>query len=934
MKRKIVQLFLAMLCFSASAQNINLNAPLPIDQTIKKGVLPNGMTYYIKNTKVTKGVASYYIIQNVGSILENDDQQGLAHFLEHMAFNGTKNFPDKGILNTMQKYGLVFGSDINAYTSFDETIYNVNNIPNTPELTDKGLLILHDWSHFLTLADKEIDAERGVVKEEWRTRQNGDMRIMQQSLPTALNNSKYAKRLPIGLMDVIDHFKYKALRDFYHDWYRTDLQAIAIVGDVDVAAIEAKIKLLFSDIPAVQNPIKRFVVDIPENQELLFNMAMDDEVTTAAISFGIKHSKSLKNQTLATLKEYLLNGLVMNMLSNRLMELSTKSDATFLNASISYGENTRTSNLLEINIIPKPNQQADAFKSVMTEVNRAVKFGFTNSEIQRTIANYKSSYENQILSRDEIPHEGIIQVIKDNYLNNATMTDIEQEYQLVKPIFENLQPNEIHDALKNLYTDKNRFLLVTGVKGNNNLSKDEALSIINGIEKDDSLTPYQDDFAGKTLLSGIDIKPGTIISEEDNKALGSKTFILSNGIKVHYKFANKNKNDVKLIGISDGGKSLLADNDIPSLSIFSNVIQYSGLGDYSATELQKVLSGKSANAAVSIDNLNESVSGFSVTKEAETMLQMVYLRFMKPRFDKEAYTVILQNVHNYKESRRENIGEKLQDSTTVALYGAHNPKQPLFNDAFINAMSFDKIKSIYASRFANAADFDFFIVGDLQEDVLKPLLEKYLASLPTTSKREHWKNNSVPWLQPKTNKEFYLKMEDPKSTVQIAYKNSFKYSLKDEFIASTLGDILQLRYTETLREKEGGTYGASASAGLSKKPVQEGYISVNFDCNPDKVADLVAIVHQEINKIANGDIQQSDLDKTLTNYIKERKQEMDYNTYEMSLLTTFYIDGYNRNNPANFENILKSITKKDLQKFTQKLVKNARSYEIILKPLQ
>ncbi|MEO8254209.1 MAG: insulinase family protein [Flavobacterium sp.] len=932
MKSKILQVFLVMLCFSASAQNINLNAPLPIDQTIKKGVLPNGMTYYIKNTKVTKGVASYYIIQNVGSILENDDQQGLAHFLEHMAFNGTKNFPDKGILNTMQKYGLVFGSDINAYTSFDETVYNVNNIPTTPELIDKGLLILHDWSHFLTLADKEIDSERGVVKEEWRTGQNGEMRIMEKSLPTYFNNSKYAKRLPIGLMDVVDHFKYKALRDFYHDWYRTDLQAIAIVGDIDVAAVETKIKTMFSDIPAVENPLKRFVVGIPENQELLYTMAMDDEVTTAGISFGINHIKSLKDQTVSTLKEDLVNGMAVSMLSSRLRELSRKTDATFLNVSLSYGQNTRINNTFDLNITPKPNQQAVAFKSIMTEINRAVKFGFTDSEIQRTLAEYKNFYENQILSRDEISHEDIIQVIKDNYLNNATITDIEQEYQVVKTIFENLQPNEIHVALKNLYTDKNRFLLITGVKGNNNLSKEEALSILNEIEKNDSLTPYQDNFASKTLLSGIDIKPGTIVSEKENKALGSKTFTLSNGIKVHYKFANKNKNDVKLLGISDGGKSLLADDDTASLSIFSNVIQYSGLGDYSATELQKVLSGKSANASVSIGNLNENVSGSSVTKDAETMFQMVYLRFMKPRFDQEAYNVILQNVNNYKESRRENIDEKLKDSTTVALYGAHNPKQPLYDEAFINSMSFDKIKAIYASRFANAADFEFLIVGDVKEEALKPLLEKYLASLPTNSEREHWKDNSVSWLKPTTNKEFHLKMEDAKSTVQIGYKNRFKYSLKDEFIANALGDILQLRYTETLREQEGGTYGASASAGLIKKPIQEAYLSVRFDCNPDKVTNLVAIVHQEINKIANGAIQQSDLDKTVTNYIKERNQEKDYNSYDMNLLTTFYREGYNINNPSNFEKIIKSITIKDVQKFTQKLIKNAKSYEIVLKP--
>lgn len=926
-------LFALIVSVNNNAQSIDLKSPLPVDHSVKKGILANGMTYYIKNTDVTKGVASYYIIQNVGSVLEKDNQQGLAHFLEHMAFNGTENFEGKGVLNAMQKHGLVFGRDINAYTSFDETVYNINNIPSTPELIDTGLLILHDWSNYLLLTNEEIDAERGVIKEEWRTRQSGPMRILQQSLPTMFNSSIYAKRLPIGSMDVVANFKYKALRDFYHDWYRTDLQAIAIVGDVDVAVVEKKIKALFSKIPAVTNPKERFLVNIPENQKMLYVMAMDKEVTTPSITFGIRHPKLLKEKTIADLKESLLNSMVTTMLSKRLKELSIKSDATFLGASVKYGQQTRTTNVFNVSISPKPDQEQAAFATVLTEVNRAVKFGFTNAEIERTITTFKNYYENQIIKEEDRSHSSIAERIKDNYLNKNTITDIAKEYEIVQAIFVDLKPVEIHKRLKELYTQKNRFLMVTGVKEKDNLTENEAVNILKSVENNKDLIAHTDEFSGKTLISGVTIKSGKIIKETENKVIGSTTYVLNNGIKVHYKFANKNKNDVRLKAISNGGMSLLKDADLPSANLLENVIQYSGLGNYTATELSKVMVGKTAKATINLSHLTENIVGASVTKDVETMLQMLYLRFVKPRFDKEGYDVIMQNVKNYQVRRSQNINEKINDSVVVTLYGDKHPRHRIFNDSFVSDISFDKIKSIYQKRFGNAADFEFFIVGDVQKDQLKPLIEKYIASIPTNDIMEHWKDDTSDWKQKKIDKDIYLEMKDAKSSVRITYKNKFKYSLKQNIVASVLADVLNLRFTETLREEEGGTYGASVSANLSKKPLQQAVLSISFDCDPKKVDALVAIVDKEIEKIANGEIAQLDLDKTLTNYLKERKQQKDYNSFDMGMLTVFYRDGYNINDPKNFEEIIESITKKDVQKFIKILLKDSKYYKIVFKPL-
>lgn len=930
--KKIAILLGFMTCLNLTAQNVNLNDPLPVNTKIKKGVLTNGMTYYIYNTDVTKGVASYYIIQNVGSVLENDDQQGLAHFLEHMAFNGTENFEGKGVLNTLQKVGAVFGKNINAYTSFDETVYNMDNIPTTPEMIDTCLLVLHDWSNHLLLTEEEIDAERGVIKEEWRTRQNGRMRIFQQSIGTMFNNSKYSERLPIGLMNVVENFEYKALRDFYHDWYRTDLQAIAIVGDIDVADIEKKIKTLFSEIPPVDNPIEREIVQINDNKDMLYNMAMDEEVSTASISFSINHPKSLKDQTVGYLKESLLDGMTTMMLSARLNEMAQKPDATFLGTRIGYGSLARAKNQFSVSLSPKPGMQQAAFKTVMEEVNRAVKFGFTQAEIDRTLKQYTNFYETQISKEADQPHGAIINAIKQDYLENVTMTDVAKEYDLAKLIFAGLTPIDFHNTIKKLYKNENRILTVTGVEGENNLTKEEALAIINAAENDETLIAYADAFGDKTLMGGLMPKTGSIVREEFDSVTGATIFTLSNGAKVYYKFANKNKNDVQLYATSYGGTAMLDDSELPSANMATNLVSASGLGDYSATDLRKVLAGKTARTLLILSPLEEAIAGSAVTKDVETLLQMVHLRFENPRFDEDAYKVLQGNITNFLTRRSKDMSAKMQDSVTVKLYGYNNPKKRLMNADMVKDVSFEGIKKVYNERFNNAADFDFFIVGDIQKDELKPLLEQYIASISSSNKKENWSKEKEEWISNTIDTDIFLPMEDPKATVRIGYKNDIEYNLKNDLIAKTLGDVLQLRYTETLREQEGGTYGASARANVTKRPVEEGIITVSFDCNPDKVETLIEIVHNEINKIAKGEIKQIDLDKTLTNYIKERKEEKDYNRYDMSWVSTYVKEGYDMNDPKNFEDIVNSITAKDIQEFTVKILENPKSFEIVFKP--
>lgn len=931
MKHLIAFLFV-LLCFNGNAQDLDLDRQLPTNTTVKKGVLDNGLTYYIYPTDVTKDAASYYIIQNVGSVLENENQQGLAHFLEHMAFNGTENFAGKGVLNTLQKEGAVFGQDINAFTAFDETVYNMNYIPTRPDLVDTCLLILKDWSNGLLLTDEEIDAERGVIKEEWRTRQSGGMRVFKQSLPVLFNNTIYAERMPIGLMDIVENFEYKALRDFYHDWYRTDLQAVAIIGDVDADAIEAKIKTLFAKIPAIENPKERAIVEIPDNKKMLYTLVQDKEVTTSHIEFGIRHPRPKTYKTVGDLKRFVIENMITSMFGERISEIAQKPDAPFLSTTISYRKNARSTNAFLANISPKPNQLDDAFKTVLEEINRAVKFGFTQAEIDRTKIQFKNNYQTRITKKDDKSHEAIVYDIQQNYLEHINMVDIEAQYKIIEDIFATLSKEDIHTRLKQLYSDHNRFLIVTGVSDGKNLTEQKALDIINTAENDANLTAYTDAFAGKRLIEKGSIKAGTILSETKNEALDATTFKLSNGITVHYKFADKNKNDVQLEAVSYGGLSLVKPEDLPSAKYASAVVQQSGLGDYSVSDLKKVTAGKTAATYIEIVDLTESIYGTSVTKDVETMLQMVHLRFRKPRFDKDAYGVFKNQVDNYLIRRSEDINEKIQDSVTVSLYGKNHPTKRLFNSDYGNDIQFEKIKNIYLERFQNPADFEFFIVGDVNIDTLRPLIATYIASLPTNEIKETWKDNTADWLSNTIDKDVFLKIEDPKSSVRVSYKNDIEYSIKNSLLARTLGDVLGLRYMETLREDEGGTYGANALGNVTKRPVEKANLWVQFDCNPDKVEKLVTIVHNEIKKIAQGAISEEDLSKIKTNFLKEYKQQKDYNRHDMKVLKTFYREGYDIDNPENFEDIVNNITKKDLATFTKKLLKNADKYEIVIKP--
>ncbi|WP_066220057.1 M16 family metallopeptidase [Formosa haliotis] len=906
---------------------------MPTDKTITKGVLPNGLTYYIKSTNVVKDVASYYIIQNVGSILENEDQSGLAHFLEHMAFNGTESFPGKGILNTLQKHGAVFGKDINAYTSFDETVYNLNNIPTKEGLVDTCLTVLHDWSNYLLLTDAEIDAERGVIKEEWRTGQNGAKRILDKTLQTTYNNSKYAARMPIGLMSVVEEFDYKALRDFYHDWYRTDLQAIAVIGDFDIVEMEQKIIEKFSNIPAVENPKERYIITIPETKALGFSLATDPEVSSASIRLGIRQEKTQEPETVSHFRTSLIRSMVTSMLSSRIIEQAQHPDASFLSARVGFASLTRTTNYFYVALSPKPNLQKEAFNEVLTEVQRGVTFGFTQSELDRAIVRYHTSYKNRLAKKDEVSHKQIENVMQNNYLSKASMRDLEQEYDIAQQILSHLTIKDLHDGLKQMYIEENRFINVTGVQGQDNLNKEQAQAIIKDVESNQTITPYVENLGDASLLSGVQINPGTITTVKQDQAISATTFLLSNGVKVHYKFVDKQKDKVSMQALSYGGTSLLPDSDLPSASMVGSLVQMSGLGDFSAVDLKKVLTGKSAKVSIGLGEISESLSGESTTTDVETMLQLVNLHFVKPRFDADAFNVLKSNIDSYLIRKSKNVSNQMKDSLLVTVFGEQHPIKRIFNQDYANEIDFEKIKRIYKERFSDVSDFEFFIVGDVQEAQLKPLLETYIASIPSKNTQEEYKDTGVDWVSNQIKKQIFIDMEAPKANVNIVYKKELPYSRNNVIYTNVLGDILQLRVTETVREAEGGAYSPSARASFERQPQSQAIVSFSFDCNPDMADHLVAIVNGELEKIAQGIINKDDLEKIRINFLKEHEQAKNKNGFDMQLLTRYYRFDENLNDPKYFTTIVKKMSKTDIQNMAKHILNGGQSYQVVFKPI-
>jgi len=925
-------LLLALPYFANAQQQPNLHQPVPMDNAVKKGVLPNGMTYYICHNEEPKDRASFYIIQNVGALLENDNQNGLAHFLEHMSFNGTKHYPGKGIISTMEKHGVKFGRDVNAYTAFNETVYNLSNVPVKHEgLMDKCLLVLNDWSNYLLLTEEEIDAERGVISEEWRTRRNASFRLRNQFFPVLLKGSKWAVRDVIGDLNIIQNFKPKTIRDFYHDWYRTDLQAIAIIGDFDVAEMEAKVKKMFSKIPAVKNPRKRPDFKIPNHKETYYCLATDKEAATSDVNmFILKEDSKVKD--LATLKDEFTETCYNLMMRSRMKEIMQKGDNECLSMNASNSEFLRGYNAYMISTTAKPNKEVEAFKAVYTECVRAERHGFLQSELDRAKADLKAYLEEDYNTRNERSNDRIANAIKKDYLNNETITNpvFDYKYGLFCLQFTTLK--DVNTYAKNVMPEENRTIVITGPStGVKHATEAEMKQAIADVEAS-TINAYVDNAANKQLIDASKIKAGKVVSTKELKNFGAKEWTLSNGAKVIFRKADYEKEQITLNAWSKGGTSLIENKDLVSAENTDAFIKKFGLGEFDASTLSKVLAGKNVSVSPYISGITEGFSGFSVPKDAETMMQMLNLYFENPRFDKKVFEVTKGRLATQIEALKNNPQKILSDSLKT-IFSNYNKRSHLKNKEYINALNFDKIQKIYKERFNNIGDFTFLIVGNIDEATAKTLAEKYIGSIKGENRSEKWINRSVPTPKGKTTKVLTIPMQTEKGTVIAKYSNTkLKYNAYNLLTLKVIKNILDLRYTEEIREKEGGTYGVGVFTGAKMNPNREFNVFLQFDCDHNKADHLKGLCYKIIDRLIKEGPSQKDFDKAIKALKSDRKRQKPHNEYVRKNIKTYYMTGIDMSADKNYEKIINKLNVKRIRKAFKKFFKKANLIDVTVLP--
>lgn len=936
MKKRLFFLPLLFICLLGYAQQINWNEALPTDSKVLVGKLPNGMTYYLRHNEEPKERASFYIIRNAGALLENDDQDGLAHFLEHMAFNGSKNFPGNSMIATLERHGISFGGNLNAYTTQDETVYNISSVPVKDEaLIDTCLLVLHDWSYYLTLSDEEIDEERGVITEEWRTRNNSSSRMRNQIMPVILKGSKYAERDVIGDLNVIQNFKPEVIREFYHKWYRTDLQAIAIVGDFDVAKMEQKIKDVFSSIPAIKNPEKRPFFEIPSHEETYYVLATDKEATSSGIQY-MRVFRDEENDGDGTVTyQDIKNGLMANffnsMVGSRISEMIQKGDAPFLNASIGYGGMARGYSSYTLSATAKPNQEKEALEAVIRENERIIQHGFTQSELDRVKTNTLVGLRSALKGADKINNEQYIKDMQANFLEKAGMVTIQDYVAAAEKIIPLITAEEVAAQVKKWWTPDNRSIVIMGPsEGVTHLTEKEARDIIATTEGK-AVEAYKDNVVSGSLISE-DLTGSKIVAVKELPQFNAEEWTLANGAKVIYRKADFEKDNVALSAYSAGGSSLYEDLDLlAAASEVGGFVGAYGLGDYDAIALRKVLTGKKAGCSVAIGSLYETVSGSATPQDFETMMQLLYLRFQKPRFDSQAHDVIIER-NRIRVKQMEGQPQKMMQDSISMIAANYNPRVMLYNDAYLDKLTLDKMEKVYRDRISDASDFTFFIVGNVDKEVVKPMVEKYIGSIPSLNRNEKWIDRKVRGPKGKVEKVLYFPLENPKSTVLLAFNKEMKYDLKDAYCISILSNILTNRYTKSIREEQGGTYGVGVSGSVSREPVTSYSMEMNFDCDPDKAATLKPLLYVEVEKVMKEGVTTEELDKVVKNALKESEQSKNHNSYWMSVLNNYYRTGINIADPKNYEDILKALTPKDVQNFAKKFFKDANVIDLILAP--
>ena len=932
MRRILLNIVLLCAAMMVSAQQ----APekLGIDPEVRYGKLDNGLTYYIRHNEQPKQRCEFHIAQAVGAILEEDHQNGLAHFLEHMAFNGTEHFPGKGIINYFESVGVNFGGNINAYTSIDETVYRLSDVPTYREgIIDSALLVMHDWSCGLLLLPEEIDAERGVILEEWRTGRTAQRRMWKEMNAKMYPGTQYAKRDVIGDTAVINNFEYQALRDYYKKWYGPDNQAIIVVGDIDVDAIEAKIKALWKDVPRRVNYGERPIYTVNHNDKPLVAIVTDPEAQRTLLHLEYKFDQ-LPEALQGTAQEYILNtvrDLACNMLNNRFSELALDPNASFAGAQCMYGETAKKMDAFEVYMVPKEGRETEAYNDLIYQLEKMHRYGFTNAELERVKSEKLNEMEQYYNERNTRKNITLARECIRNFENGESMPGADWEHDFILATLPLVSLDAVNNMAKALIHPNPTVAIQAPEKEGVNIPSDEVILAALAGQADLAIEAPAEEVIDNVLVKKAPRK-GKIKSTVRNEEFGTTELTLSNGIKVIIKPTEFKADEILMQAFSKGGLSQVKTEDLPSAQLTTAIIQMSGIGRFNATQLEKALAGKTVSVNPEISECVERMNGSSSIKDFETLLQLTYLYFTAPRRDEEAYQTLLAMLRTQLVNRDKNPKVIFRDSIDM-MASNHSERTVLMNLEILDKVSLDKAMAIYKARFANPADFTFSFVGNINPDdpKVRDLVCQWLGSLKTKKSREEVIDHHVT-VAPGIQKNYFSrKMETTTASNRIQYTSyDMPYTMANDLNMEIIGRILSTRYLESIREREGGSYGVGTYGYMVSLPSPRAGLIMQFDTDPKKQARLMEIIHEEVNTIVKDGPLATDLQKEKESMLKDYQEDLEKNNWWRQTIYMYRM--YGINNVSDYKPAVEAITAETVQQTLNKLVSAGNMFEVVMFP--
>jgi zinc protease len=906
-----------------------LDDTIPVDDAVTIGTLDNGLTYYIRENTRPENRAVLRLAVNAGSILEDESEQGIAHYVEHMAFNGTEHFEEHQLIDYLESIGMRFGPDINAHTGFDETVYKLSIPLDDPQMLETGFQVLEDWAHLVSFDPEEIDKERGVIIEEWRLGRGAQARMREEYFPVVFKDSRYAERLPIGKKEIIEDASRKTLTGYYDTWYRPDLMAIIAVGDFDKDTIEEKIRKQFSSLTMPENTEKRKLYAVPDHEETLYTVATDPEATNTVVELLYKHDTK-DYVHVSDYRELVVRRLYNRMFNSRLDELTQTSDPPFIYASSSSVDMVRTKSVYDLACMVEEGGVERGLDALATEAARLKQYGFTEGELERAKQEMMSFYENAYREREKTESVTFANEYIRNYMTDEVIPGIEYEYSLYKQLSPGIGLEDVNDLAHSLITRENRVVLVTGPEKKDvpMPGKDELASILERADEK-KLEPYQDEVSEKPLMESKPV-PGSIVSEKKYPKLGVYEWRLSNGATVVLKPTDFKNDQMLMTAYSPGGTSTVPDKAYVSAQFAASIVVNSGVGEFSRVQLQKKLSGKNVQLGPYIGELVEGFSGNCSPEDAQTLFQLMHLYFTQPRKDETAYTSYMQRLKGYLQNRKARPEAHFQDALQIATSQGHYRRRPLSVE-LLEEVEMETAYEVYNERFSNAGDFTFFFTGAFSLEVMRNLVETYLATLPAKGGEESWEDRNIEFPATTVEKNVYKGME-PKSYVGIVFGGDFDWSRRRQYVLNSLTKVLDIKLREKIREEVGGTYGVRVNSSVSRYPQEEYRASIVFGCSPDRAHDLRDRVFEELSALRKEAPGEKYMEKVKEIQRRTYEVSLEKNNFWLNNLRHYFFYDMDPRKLLEYEELVENLSADDITRMAQEVFALDRYVQVMLFP--